>query len=81
MGDQKHGAIRQKPGGKVLHLRPRPRVERRKGFVQQHQRPVLEQGAGQGGALALAARQAVGAVMGAIGQAHGFDQADGAVGG
>ena len=59
VGDDDGGAVAHQPVERFLHQPLAFGVERRGGFVEQQQRRVAaEQGAGDGDALALAARQA-----------------------
>ena len=53
----------QNLGGKVLHIGAGRGVEGRKGLVQHHDGAILDQGAGQGQALALPARQGGGVAI------------------
>ncbi len=57
MGDHDGGAIFHQPRQRTLHMALAFGVERRGRFVQQQDRRIAQHGAGDGDALALAARQ------------------------
>ncbi len=57
MGDDETGAPRHDAAQRLLHQRLVPRVERRGRLVEQQDRRVGENSAGDGEALALAARK------------------------
>ena len=60
----------------VQDLRPGLRVEISRGLVGQDDRGVGDEGAGDGHALALAARELAGLVIRAMGQTHGLEGRD-----
>ena len=80
VGDEKDGAAGEEAGGELLHLGAGPGVEGGEGFVEEDDRAVLHQGAGEGGALALAAREGARAAVGAGAEADAVDQVAGAGG-
>ena len=58
MGDHHGGAAHHQIGQALLHQQFILGIQRAGGFVQQQQRRIAQDGAGDGQALALAARQA-----------------------
>ncbi|MNN36434.1 hypothetical protein D3C81_1503320 [compost metagenome] len=72
MGDQHEGdahlALQAQQLG--LHFLAQLAVQRRQGFVQQQYRGFVDQGAGQGHPLLLAARKFMGLALAEAGQAH-----------
>jgi hypothetical protein len=70
VGDEQGAGPRlaQDPGHLLAQPLPQPRVERRERLVEQHDLRVGGQGAGQGDALALAARELVRVGLGAVGE-------------
>jgi hypothetical protein len=65
VGDHQGGAALHQPFQRRLHQRLALGVERRGGFVQQQDRRVLQEGAGDGDALALTAGQPQAGLAGA----------------
>ncbi len=76
MGDQNHRAPGQQPRRQIAQAQPGGRIKGAEGFVHQHHRAILDQGAHQGDALAHAARQRGRAGAGAAGQSRLAQQSE-----
>lgn len=76
MGDEDHGGflLAGEPGDEVDDGGTGSGVEVASGFVGQQDRGLMDEGAGEGGALHLAAGELMRAVVGAIGESDGGEE-------
>lgn len=79
VGDENDGGFfpAGEGGKEVDHSGARGGVEIPRGFIGKEDGGAVHEGAGEGGALELAAGELVGAVMGTVGQTHGIEEVAG----